>query len=199
MSFTSGRETQCARNSMSCIDMRADFPQWTRQTTWLRARRRRRAAADSPTGASGHAALARSRDPRHADRVRRHRPLDHGRRRGLLAGAGEHGDDLVAPSRPWRENSAVPHEMETRRHQDCEALQQFQRNETRGGGAVAPAVPQTGRGGNGDHIGCDPSVQNSTQSLRNGMEAVDTGGTGGQQNGRRFRKSLKRRPSNSPS
>ena len=46
--------------------------------------------------------------------------------------------------------------------------------------------------------GCS-GLANSTQSLRTSMETVDTGGSGGQENGRRFRKSLKRRPRNFPS
>jgi phosphoglycolate phosphatase-like HAD superfamily hydrolase len=41
--------------------------------------------------------------------------------------------------------------------------------------------------------------RNSTQTLRNGMETVDTSGSCGRKNGRRFRTSLKRRPSSFPS
>jgi hypothetical protein len=36
---------------------------------------------------------------------------------------------------------------------------------------------------------------NSAQTLRTSMEAMDAGGSGGQKSGRRFRKTLKRRPS----
>jgi len=43
------------------------------------------------------------------------------------------------------------------------------------------------------------ATPNSTQSLRTRMEAMDTGGTGGQAKGRRVEKSSKRRPPRVPS